>query len=69
LLAQGETPETILTDYPDLEPAAILYLAMLGTDDRFPQLQQATVAVRTTSDPMSVAAVGLKEVLLISLVG
>jgi uncharacterized protein (DUF433 family) len=21
LLAQGETPETILTDYPDLEPA------------------------------------------------
>ncbi len=40
----------------DEEPADILYVAMLGTDDQFlPNLDQVTVAVRTQGDPLELA--------------
>jgi predicted permease len=40
----------------DEEPADILYLPMLGTDDRFaPGLGEVVVAVRTSGDPLALA--------------
>ena len=46
LLAQGETPETILTDYPDLEPddlrACLAYAhAVIAHDKLAPSISQA----------------------------